>query len=114
MEISLNYPLAGLDDFDWSQVASGVTDIVKQAAPVVLAAQQQRALQKINVARASQGLPAMDVSKYAEASAPVVKVQGGMDSSTRTLMWGLGLGTLGVLGFLGYMAVGGRRRSRGR
>ncbi|MDI1303022.1 MAG: hypothetical protein PSX71_14045 [bacterium] len=109
--MDIRYQLNGLDDIDWSKIASGITDIVKQAAPVVLAAKQQKDLQKLNVARASQGLPPLDTAAYAEASAPVVKVQGGADAGTRKIIWGFGLGTLVLIGTGIYFAT---RKKRGR
>ncbi len=51
----MNMQLQGLDNFDWGKIATGLTDVVKQATPVVLAAKQQKDLQKLNVERAKQG-----------------------------------------------------------
>lgn len=102
--------LQGLDDFDWNSVATGVTSVVKQAVPVLLAAKQQKDLQKLNVARASQGLPPLDIAAYAEASAPVVKLLGGVDSGTRKwILWG-GIFAALVIGGGVYLAVSGNRR----
>lgn len=100
-----------LGEIDWGKITAGITDVVKQAAPAVLAAKQQKDLQKLNVLRAAQGLPPLDTAAYAEASAPVVKVQGGMDASTRKMMWGLGLGGLCIFG-LGVWAFTSRRGRR--
>lgn len=99
---------------DWGQVTSGLTDVIKQAAPAVLAAKQQKDLQKLNVLRAAQGLPPLDTAAYAEASAPVVKVQGGMDAGTRKMMWGLGLGGLCLLGFGVYVYSNSNSNNRKR
>lgn len=100
--------LEGIDDlgnFDWSGLATNLTNVVKQAAPVVLAAKQQRDLQKLNVARAKAGQAPLDVAQYAEASAPVVRVQGGVDRDTRkTMLIGGGLALL-VVGLIAWKAL---------
>ena len=54
----------------------------------------------INDAKNQSGLEPLDIAKYQEASAPVIKVQGGVDSGTSgRLMWGV-VGGLGLLGLL--------------
>jgi hypothetical protein len=74
--------------------------VLPGVATTVLAAKQTRDLQKINIARAQSGLEPLDIAKYQEASAPVIKVQGGVDSGTSgRLMWGV-VGGLGLLGLL--------------
>lgn len=108
----MNMQLQGLDNFDWGKIATGLTDVVKQATPVVLAAKQQKDLQKLNVERAKQGLAPLDTAAYAEASAPVMKIQGGLDAGNRKLLlWG-GLAAVTVLGFALYFGLRPRRQYR--
>lgn len=113
MELQLN----GLADVVPSSAATAtqpaatmkLVDMLSQAANVFLSAKQQKDLQKLNLERARQGLPPLDTAAYAEASAPVMKVQGGVDAGTRKIIWSVGLGTLGLLG-LGLFIMSGKRR----
>lgn len=81
-------------------LTSTVQNVLPGLAQTVLAVKQQNQLNKINVARANAGLPPLDIAQYQEASAPVIKVQGGVDSGTSSrLAWGIGGGLL-LLGLI--------------
>lgn len=80
--------------------ASTFQTILPGLTSTLLAAKQTRDLQKLNLARAKAGLPPLDIAAYQEASAPVIKVQGGVDSGTSSrLAWGIGGGLL-LLGLI--------------
>lgn len=74
--------LAGLGD--WKDDAASM---LKQAVTVGLTARQQLQLQNINIKRAEQGLPPLDV----DALTPAVKVKTGLDQSTLFVVGGLGM-----------------------
>lgn len=81
-------------------LTSTVQNVLPGLAQTVLAVKQQNQLNKINVARANAGMPPLDIAQYQEASAPVIKVQGGVDSGTSSrLAWGIGGGLL-LLGLI--------------
>lgn len=73
-----------------------VTDGVQQAIPSIvtlantaIAIKAQDKLAKLNVQRAASGQAPIDIATYNEANAPVVKIQGGVDSGTsKGLMYG--------------------------
>lgn len=81
-------------------LTSTVNSVLPGLAQTVLAVKQQNQLNKINVARAQAGQAPLDIAQYQEASAPVIKVQGGVDSGTSSrLAWGIGGGLL-LLGLI--------------
>lgn len=73
-----------------------ITDGVQQAIPSIvtlantaIAIKAQDKLAKLNVQRAASGQAPIDIATYNEANAPVVKIQGGVDSGTsKGLMYG--------------------------
>lgn len=73
-----------------------LTDGVQQAIPSIvtlantaIAIKAQDKLAKLNVQRAASGQAPIDIATYNEANAPVVKIQGGVDSGTsKNLMYG--------------------------
>lgn len=71
-------------------------DALARLLPVLASTYQQKQLLSVQVERARNGLPPLDVSQYA----PGVNV--GVDEKTRTLlMWG----GIAALGLLAYMAT---------
>lgn len=82
-----------------------LTDSVQQSIPALttlantaLSIKSQKALNKLNVARASAGQPPIDIATYNEANAPVIKIKGGVDSGTsNNLMIGGGLVAVALL-----------------
>lgn len=111
MELQLS-GLQALADTATTQPSIGMKlmDMLSQGANVLLSAKQQKDLNKLNLERAKQGLPPIDTAAYAEASAPVMKVQGGVDANTRKMMWAMGLGVLAIGGFGVYMATRSKRK----
>lgn len=81
-------------------IAEQFVNLLPGIAQTVLSVKQQNQLNKINVARAQAGQAPLDIAQYQEASAPVIKVQGGVDSGTSgRLAWGIGGGLL-LLGLI--------------
>lgn len=73
-----------------------LTDGIQQAIPslvnvanTAIAVKAQDKLAKLNVQRAAAGQPPIDIATYNEQNAPVIKIQGGVDSGTsKGLMYG--------------------------
>lgn len=90
---------------------------VQQALPVVLssvaAAKNQKRIDKIQEQRLAAGkepLSAEEIDRYMDATAPVVKVKGGVDTNTnKTLL----IGGVAVVGLLAYMATKKKGNNRG-
>ena len=90
---------------------------VQQALPVVLssvaAAKNQKRIDKIQEQRLAAGkepLSAEEIDRYMDATAPVVKVKGGVDTNTnKTLLFG----GVAVAGLLVFMATKKKGNSRG-
>lgn len=90
-----------------------LTDGVQQAIPSVItlantaiAIKAQDKLAKLNVQRAAAGQPPISTTEYNEANAPVIKIQGGVDTGTsKNLMYG-GIAVGGVLLFLALRKKG--------
>lgn len=81
-----------------------LTTIAQQAAPVVLssvaAARNQKRIDKIQEQRLAAGkepLTAEEIDRYMDATAPVVKVKGGLDTNTNKYLIVGGLGLVGLL-----------------
>lgn len=82
----------------WLQTLSTTAQqVLPGLATTVLGIKQQQALNKINIARAQTGQAPLDIAQYQEASAPVIKVQGGVDSGTSSKMMYAGLALGGAL-----------------
>lgn len=73
-----------------------IGDGIKQLTPslvtvanTAIAIKSQDKLAKLNVQRAAAGQAPIDIATYNEANAPVIKIQGGVDSGTSNkLMYG--------------------------
>lgn len=81
----------------WGDLAK---EILPGVAATITAARAQRQIEKINAKRLEAGQPPLtteEIAQYNEAIAPVVKVQGGVDSgTTNRLVWG-GVAVVGGL-----------------
>lgn len=74
------------------------TDSLARLLPIIAATEQQRQLLNVQIDRAKQGLPPLNVSQYAAG------VQVGVSSDVKNLL------ILGGLGALAILAVGASRR----
>jgi hypothetical protein len=97
------------------QIAPGTTGVIQQqgsssqpwyetlasALPLLIMTEQQRQLLQVQVDRAKQGLPPLDVSQYGAG------VNVGLSQSTQQMFWWLGAGVV-ALGALVFLAP--RRR----
>lgn len=88
-----NPPTAAVKPSNWLETLSNTAQqVLPGIAATVLSIRQQKALNKLNVQRAAAGQPPIDIADYNEASAPVIKIKGGVDSGTsKNLLIGGGL-----------------------
>lgn len=90
-----DYVAPGLNDMIDQQQQPGESwlDAVGRLLPIIAATDQQRQLLQVQVDRARQGLPPLNVSQYAAG------VQVGVSSDLKNLLVIGGLGVLAVLAF---------------
>lgn len=97
-----DYVAPGLNDMIEGQQQPGESwlDSVARLLPIIAATDQQRQLLQVQVDRAKQGLPPLNVSQYSAG------VQVGMSSDLKQLL------IYGGLGFLAVMLFGAHRIGR--
>lgn len=61
----------GMGAIDWSGIFTNISDTIKNIAPTVLQAKQQKQIMDMQMKRAEQGLPPANVEDYT----PAIKIQ---------------------------------------
>lgn len=87
----------------WEQLATTAQQIIPVVVAGVAASKNQKRIDKIQEQRLATGkelLSAEEIDRYMDATAPVVKVKGGVDNNTSKY---LAIGGIGIVGLLVLM-----------